>query len=358
MLPSVIMGLLDRTTLRVAVTVLFLAAVLAFLWAARKTLLIFLFAMLFAYLLEPLVSWFQRRMRNRRGLAIGVVYIIMFGLLATIGAAAGPRIVDEGRKLAGLAPDLYQRVSSGRIIQQVGQQRGWSVETQERLQSFLNGHRAQVLDAVQSIGRRAGEIAANSFWIVLIPILAVFFLAERGRMGEGVVHLVERGRHRELLRSVLADLDDMLSHFVRAQLYIGAISAVIYIAALSAMRVPYAFILGTVAGLLEFIPLVGPLTAAALILIVSFGVHYGHLLWLIVFFALWRGASDYLIQPRVLGGRVDIHPLAMIFGVLVGGEIGGVAGVYLSVPAIATARILWKHLREYSVEEHEPVVRS
>jgi predicted PurR-regulated permease PerM len=345
------MGFLDRTTLRVAVTVLFLAAVLAFLWAARKTLLIFLFAMLFAYLLDPLVSWFQLRMRNRRGPAIAVVYIIMLGLLATIGAAAGPRIVDEGRKLAGLAPDLYQRVATGRIIQQFGQQHGWSMETQQRLQSFMESHRSQVVDAVQSVGGRAGEVAANSFWIVLIPILAVFFLAERGRMGEGVVHLVERGRHRELVRSVLADLDDMLSHFVRAQLYIGAISAVVYIAALSAMRVPYAFVLGAVAGLLEFIPLVGPLTAAALILIVSFGLHYGHLLGLIIFFALWRGASDYLIQPRVLGGRVDIHPLAMIFGVLVGGEIAGVAGIYLSVPAIATARILWKHLREYSVEE-------
>ncbi|HUO61354.1 MAG TPA: AI-2E family transporter [Candidatus Acidoferrales bacterium] len=350
------MGWLDRTTLRVAVTVLFLAAVLAFLWEARKTLLIFLFAMLFAYLLEPLVGWLQRRMRNRRALAIAVVYIILLGLLATIGAAAGPRIVDEGRKLAELAPDLYERVASGRIIQQVGQQRGWSVETQQRMESFLQGHREQVIAAVQSVGKRAGDVAANSFWIFLIPILAIFFLAERGRMGEGVVHLVERGTHRELVRSILADLDDMLSHFVRAQLYIGAISAVVYIAALSAMRVPYAFVLGAVAGVLEFIPLVGPLTAAALILIVSVGLNYGHVLWLIIFFALWRGASDYLVQPRVLGGRVDIHPLAMIFGVLVGGEIAGVAGIYLSVPAIATARILWKRLREYSVEEKEPVV--
>ncbi|HEX8925054.1 MAG TPA: AI-2E family transporter, partial [Terriglobales bacterium] len=285
------------------------------------------------------------------GLAIAVVYVIMLGLLATIGAAAGPRIVDEGRKLAGLAPDLYQRVASGRIIEQVGQQRGWSVETQHRMQEFLQGHREQVIDSVQSIGKRAGDVAKNAFWIVLIPILAVFFLAERGRMAEGFVHLVDHGRHRELARSVIADLDDMLSHFVRAQLYIGGISAVVYIAALSAMRVPYAFVLGAVAGLLEFIPLVGPLTAAALILIVSFGVHYAHLLWLIIFFALWRGASDYLIQPRVLGGRVDIHPLAMIFGVLVGGEIAGVAGIYLSVPAIATARILWKHLREYSAAQ-------
>jgi predicted PurR-regulated permease PerM len=232
------------------------------------------------------------------------------------------------------------------------------METQQRLQEFLAGHREQVIASVQSVGERAGEVATNSFWIVLIPILAIFFLAERGRMGDGVVHLVELGHHRELVRGILIDLDDMLSHFVRAQLYIGAISAVVYIAALSAMHVPYAFILGTVAGVLEFIPLVGPLTAAALILGVSFGLNYGHMLWLIIFFALWRGASDYLVQPRVLGGRVDIHPLAMIFGVLIGGEIGGVAGIYLSVPAIATARILWKHLREYSAEENEPVPSS
>ena len=74
----------------------------------------------------------------------------------------------------------------------------------------------------------------------------------------------------------MSDLDEMLSHFVRAQVYLAAISGTVYIVALSLMRVPYSWALGALGGLLEFIPFVGPLVAAALILAVSFGLNYGH----------------------------------------------------------------------------------
>ena len=103
----------------------------------------------------------------------------------------------------------------------------------------------------------------------------------------------------------------------------------------------------TLGGLMEFIPFVGPLVAGALILAVSFGLNYGHLAMVLLFLLLWRGLQDYVISPRVLGGRVEVHPLAAIFGVLAGGEIAGVAGIYFAVPVMAAARILWIHWRRH-----------
>jgi predicted PurR-regulated permease PerM len=97
---------------------------------------------------------------------------------------------------------------------------------------------------------------------------------------------------------------------------------------------------------MEFIPFVGPLVAAVLILAVSFGLNYAHLALVLIFLALWRGLQDYVISPRVLGGRVEVHPLAAIFGVLAGGEIAGVAGIYFAVPVMAAARILWSHWQQ------------
>lgn len=351
------MSLLDRTTLRVLFTALAAASVLGFIWLARKPILAFLFAMLFAYLLEPAIGLLQRRLRMARGWAIAVTYVALLAILLTVGMAAGPRVAEEGQHLYETAPELYDKVASGSIAQQVGRARGWSVETQARLQQFIVGHREEVLATIEGQGRKLTEIAGSALWLVLIPILAVFFLKDKGRFGAQLEGMLKEGRSRALLVKILSDLDEMLAHFVRAQLYVALISGAVYIATLSLLRLPYALALGTLGGLMEFIPFVGPLVAAATILAVSFGLNYPHLGLVILFLLFWRGMQDYVIQPRVMGGRVEIHPLAAIFGVLAGGEIAGVAGIYFSLPVLAAARILWSNWRRYSGEsegEAEP----
>ncbi len=342
------MSLLDKNTLRILFTTLATAALLAFVWMARKPLLAFLFAMLFAYLLEPLISLLQRWMRCGRGVAIAVTYVAILAILLTAGLVIGPRIVEEGRHLSDAAPELYNKVASGSIAFQVGRARGWSELTQARAQQFIVGHREEVLATIRAQSSKVAAIASNALWLVLIPILAIFFLKEKSQFARGLEGLVDNQSSRQLLSDILGDLDEMLSHFVRAQLYLAAISGTVYITTLSLMRVPYSWALGTLGGLLEFIPFVGPLVAAALILAVCFGLNYGHLAMVIAFLLIWRGLQDYVVSPRVLGGRVEVHPLAAIFGVLAGGEIAGVAGIYFAVPIMAAARILWSHWRRHS----------
>jgi predicted PurR-regulated permease PerM len=349
------MSLLDRNTLRVLFTVLTAGAVLAFIWFARKPLLAFLFAMLFAYLLEPAVGLLQRRLHLGRGVAIAITYIAIIAAMMTVGLAVGPRVAEEGRHLYEAAPDLYDKVASGRIAQQVGRARGWSEPTQLRVQEFIVGHRAQVLATLSAQSSKITEAASNVLWLVLIPILAVFFLKEKSHFAKSIEGILEDPASRRLLTEVMRDLDEMLSHFVRAQLYLAAISGAVYILVLSLMRVPYALALGTMGGLMEFIPFVGPLVAGALILAVSFALNYNHLLLILLFLLLWRGLEDYVVSPRVMGGRVEIHPLAAIFGVLAGGEIAGVGGIYFAVPLMAAARILWINWRRYSARELDEV---
>lgn len=344
------MSLLDKTTLRIIFTVLAASALLGFVWLAQKPLLAFLFAMLFAYLLEPLIGFVQRWTRASRGLAITVVYLAMIAALLTVGMAVGPRVAEEARHLSESAPELYNKVASGSIAMQVGQARGWSAQTQSRVQQVIVDHRQDVLQAVSSQSTKVTEIAANALWLVLIPILAIFFLKEKSHFAQSIEELLDDPHSRRLLRDVMGDLDEMLSHFVRAQLYLAAISCAVYVAGLSLLRVPYALVLGTIGGLLEFVPFVGPVVAGALILALSFGLNYPHLLVVLLFLLLWRGLQDYVVSPRVLGGRVEVHPLLAIFGVLAGGEIAGVVGIYFAVPVIATIRILWEHWRRRNLQ--------
>ena len=131
------------------------------------------------------------------------------------------------------------------------------------MQQFIVGHRDEVLSAISAQSTKITEIAGNALWLVLIPILAIFFLKEKSSFARSIEGLLENQRSRQLLSDIMSDLDEMLSHFVRAQLYLAAISGAVYIVVLILMRVPYCLALGTLGGLLEFIPFVGPLVAGA-----------------------------------------------------------------------------------------------
>ena len=99
---------------------------------------------------------------------------------------------------------------------------------------------------------------------------------------------------------------------------------------------------------MEFIPVVGPLAAGVVILAVALLMSYPHWLVLFAFLIAWRLIQDYVISPRIMGKSMELHPLAAIFGVLAGAEIAGVLGVYLSIPVMASLRIVWRRWRLYA----------
>jgi predicted PurR-regulated permease PerM len=123
---------------------------------------------------------------------------------------------------------------------------------------------------------------------------------------------------------------------------------VAYSVFLGAMKVQYALVLGTMGGLLEFVPLVGPLTAAVIIIGVALLMSYPHWLVLIIFLGIWRVIQDYVFSPRIMGQSMELHPLAAIFGVMAGGEVAGILGIYLSIPVMASLRIVFRRWRLYA----------
>ncbi len=140
----------------------------------------------------------------------------------------------------------------------------------------------------------------------------------------------------------------MLAHYIRAQLILAGLTMAVLTAVLTLIRLPYGTVLGVIAGVLEFIPLAGPLVAAIMILGVAFLTSYHHILLVAILLGAWRLFQDYFTSPRIMGKSLELHPLATIFAILAGGEVAGVIGVYLSIPIAATLRIFWKRWRAYS----------
>ena len=135
---------------------------------------------------------------------------------------------------------------------------------------------------------RAAEAAQEVWVLFLVPILAIFFLRDGSSFLEALLPLVQSRSQREFLQDVLLDLNQMLAQFIRAQLTLAALSLVAYTAFLSAVRVPYALMLGTVGGALEFVPLAGPLLAGVAMMIVAVLAGYQHWAFLLLFLLIWR----------------------------------------------------------------------
>src|SRR5215831_13434096 len=127
------MGFLDRRTISVLMTILFVAGILGVLWLARRPVIAFIFAIFFAHLLDPVVVRFQDWMHLSRGKAVGVTYLAILCGLVLFGLTVGPHILSQGQRL----PDLFEQVTSGSIAWQVGNQQGWSNATEARIQQWL-----------------------------------------------------------------------------------------------------------------------------------------------------------------------------------------------------------------------------
>ncbi len=347
------MTILDSRTSRVLCTALLFAVGLGFLYAARRTLILFLFAIFFAYLINPAVARLEKLLHSRAW-AIAVIYLLLLVGLGVFGFLVGPRIARQSARLGASLPLMdkasVNQFSSqiGQLTAQIGHQHGWSDATQTRIREFLMSHQQELSRLAQRIGFRAAEAAQQVWLLVLVPILAIFFLRDGGAFQEVLLALVPARSQREFLQDVFQDLNQMLAQFIRAQLTLAALSFVAYTAFLGAMRVPYALMLGTAGGAMEFVPVVGPLLAGAAMMVVAVLAGYQHWPYLLLFLLAWRMVQDYVISPRVMGVSVELHPLAALFGILAGGEIAGVLGVYLSIPVMASLRIVWRRWRIYA----------
>jgi predicted PurR-regulated permease PerM len=342
------MALIDARTTRILFTIFLFAIGFAFLYVARRTLVAFLFAVFFAYLVDPAVSRVEKWTKGR-GSAIAIIYLLIVILLGTFFFFVGPNIGHETQRLTQSLPGLLERVTSGQIAEQIGAQHGLNQTTQRRLSDLLSSHRDDLLRLAQRAGIRIAELAQQSWLLILVPVLAGFFLKDGRVFSQVALSLVNTKPQREFLQGVIHDMNQMLADFIRAQLILAALSWVAYSTFLGLiMHAPYALMLGTAGGILEFIPVVGPLVAAILIISVSVLAGYQHWLALLIFILAWRLVQDYVVSPRVMGKNMELHPLAAIFGVLAGGEIAGVLGVYLSIPVMASLRIVWRRWRMYA----------
>jgi predicted PurR-regulated permease PerM len=331
----------DRAGNVVTTVALFLIAA-AILYIARGAFLVLLLSLLFAYLLEPEVGWIQRHSRlgrRNRTWAIVLVYLIATLVLGSVVYKLGPHVAAQIKNLNAALPGILQDVSTGKPPAGLGGKHGLSAAQQQRLQELLVRNRDFVARVFERGAASIAYIAASAIWLFPIPILAAFILREGRPMAASMIEAVEPGRDT-LLKRILRRIDTMLGKYIRAQLALAGLSFAFYSVAMLVLRFPYAIALGLLGGALEFLPVVGWIISAAAFLTVGVLTH-SHWIWMAALVVAWRLVQDYVNSPRIMGNSLGLQPLTVVFALMVGGQVGGIAGVYLSVPAVAVMRIVW-----------------
>jgi len=335
------MHLLDRQTARKFLTLLVLSLLTAGLYQARWVVLEFVIAVLVAYLLDPLVRFLQRHsllFRNLRGPAVIEVYLVLLILIACVFHGAAPQLMKEPGRIVQNVSGFLDSLSSGDVANGISSKAGWSNDQALRLKAFLSEHRADLDKVIQEVEQVMPGLIEG---LLLVPILAIFFLSDGRRIANGFIELAARWSNRNRLHRLASELDTTLREYIKTKVTLSGLSLLFYFIALLALRIPHALGLSVLGAVLEFIPVVGWVAAAATILSVAI-LNQSHWIWMAALLGLWRIAQDYINAPRVMGRHLEIHPLMSIFGLMVGWEISGIIGVYLSVPLMAVIGAIWR----------------
>jgi len=319
---------------------LVLAALVGLLWVARGVLPPFIVAAILAYVLSPLVDELADRTGIRRPLAaLGVFFVVLAAcgiLLLLVGARLNSEVRALERESPSIAQSVVEKLTGGQDLELFGQNMT-SRELGRRLDTAIQEELGTPSQAIQAI--EAGF--SLLFGVILVFLSLAYMLIDGPNFFRYVLRFVP-SEHRAHAERLTLQIHHVLGRYLRGQLIlIVLMSTVTFLVLEYGFNLPYALWVGILTGILEIIPVVGPITAGAIAATIGFsqGGPSQAAAIAIVYFVL-RQVEDQLVMPIVVGRAVHIHPLVTIFAVLVGEKIAGVLGMILAVPIAATLKVI------------------
>ncbi len=339
---------LNAQVARAAWTVCCVVLLLCAAYLIRQTIFIFIVAILLAYMVYPLVKRIEKYLPRRvpRTLTVCIVFLVLIGIVAAGVGLIGSQLSEEAGRLREQLPGL---INSQNLVQRIplpSWLEGFRPRVLDWLRENVMSGAAETLPFIQRIGGNVLHWAGNLVYVVLVPILSFIMLKDAPGIHGQFTEWTKRRPGRTYWRAVAEDANTVLAHYIRALLLLALATFIAYSVAFALLGLPYQILLAAIAGVLEFIPLFGPLVAAVIAVFVGAVSGFDGIWWLILFIVVYRIFQDYVLNPFLMSEGAEIPPLLVIFGLLAGEQLAGVPGMFLSLPVIAFARILIRRLPE------------
>lgn len=338
-------GRFDDRQLLVWVALALLAGALLYLLA--PILSPFLFSAILAYICSPLVA----RMASRkvpRGFAAALVLLLLAAIFAVLLVIMLPLLVRQVRAIAEQVPAYVDWL---RNILEPWVRRHFDVELDTQvIKDWLVSHAAEIqtlavklLPTIKTGGLALLELAVS---LVLVPVVLFYLLRDWDRLLANIDVMIPRRWHATVT-GILREIDIVLGEFLRGQLLVMLLMAAFYTVGLWLVGLDSALAVGLIAGLVTFVPFLGVIigvTLATLAGLLQFA-DYTSLLWVWAVFAIANVLEGYVFVPWLVGDRIGLHPVAVIFALLAFGQLFGFFGVLLALPASAALLVWLRHVR-------------
>jgi predicted PurR-regulated permease PerM len=316
------------------------------LYRVRFVIVTVVMAVFLALALAPLVEFLDRprvlpflRPATRRFLVTLFVFLLLFGLLIGcyffIFTPLGEELTQLLRNWPQYEHSLQQRLDYLRT-QYASLPPDVRVFLEKQDLSRLSGGLTEQLQQIVSQTWRSTWLLVD---LILIPVLAYYFVVDSRSLKKEFIFLVPRRRVREVLR-LLRETAAVLESYILGQVLLGVIAGVVVGLALHWVGLRYALAMGVVAGVTRIIPIIGPILGGIPIVLLATAQSWELGLWVLVFFSLLHLLESKLLMPRVIGYRVRLHPAIIIIVLLIGSEFFGLMGMFLAAPIAAIIRIL------------------
>ena len=345
-----------RVVLVVFLGILLVGLFGAMLYWLKSLIFLLILAIFFAYLINPLVSLIRKPFKNRhlekfmpRSLAIVLAYLIVFTVLGISISYLAPRIAEQTRQLTSNVPAYSNSIQTWvKGVNNRFERYKIPDEIQEEVNKKIGGYLSEFGETLTTfVGGLVINIVTYLPWLVLVPVISFFFLKDVNLFRISLLRLFPTGLWRARAESFLEDVNTTLAAYTRAQLISCFLIGAICTSGFYLLDLNYALLLGILAGILEFIPLIGPLIIA--LTAITIGAFYSpwQALYVGIFLLVLRLIHDYVTYPRIVREGIHLHPLAIVLSVLAGEQIAGITGVFLSIPVVALITVLVKHIREH-----------
>ena len=319
-------------------------------WLLAPVLMPFVVAALFAYLGDPLVDRLERWMS--RSFAVSLVFFVMIIIVVAI--------------VLILVPFIERQISN--FLTQLPT---WITWFQTTAKPWLEGHfgispdvldTQKIIDMLQEHWSEAGGFAKTVLtqvsksgltlvgWIlniVMVPVVAFYLLRDWDILVERIHALVPRSIEPIVAR-LSRESDDVLGAFLRGQLSVMVALGVFYGVGLSLVGLSVGPLIGMIAGLISFVPYLGAITGVVMAVIAALVQYHdwAHVVFVLIVFAVGQTLEGYVLVPKLVGDRIGLHPVAVIFAVLAGGELFGFLGVLLALPVASVVMVLLRYAHE------------
>src|ERR1041384_93578 len=359
-----------RVIVRVVILLVGLIVGSWLLYQIRTVLLLLILSIFFCYLIAPIVHLIEQpgyigrsEIKMPRSIAIVVVYLAIAAVFFAVLQLVWPPLSQQVTQLAKDLPNYSKQAQSG-VTKIFNDANSWMkhIKFPQQWQDAIFTRVGEMATSIAEwlTASLAGALGYLPYltWLVLIPVLSFFMLKDASSFEQNLIGLLPNERLQKRAHWLLMDISGTLAAYIRAQITACLVVGALMMGGLTLIGAPYSVVMGAIAGLLEFIPLVGPLVAALIIFLLTLNVSFKAALGVALFLAVLRGVQDYFIYPRIVRRGIRLHPIMVIIAILAGAEIGGLIGIFLSIPAVGLVMVFYNHYLAYRGIQNLHVVVS